>query len=151
MRILILDDMKIRHNTFARIYKDHTVVSVYRYSEFLKQLESSPWDLIHLDHDLGDFVSEPDTFVDGWGSVRLFDGQHASLRVAELSDELKPKQVIIHSINSSGALAMKAIIERAKIPVTYEPFNHKDASIDDPIIFSSEQERQISEWAKKLK
>lgn len=122
MRILILDDQNLRHEIFQERYKGHEVVSVHRYSEFLAQLNKL-WDLIHLDHDLGDDVEDADTYVDGWGKTQLFDGRHAAMRVCELDDALKPKQVIIHSVNASDAPTMRDMLERAGIPVVWEPFS----------------------------
>jgi len=120
MNILILDDQKIRHEAFHRIYQGHNVVSVFRFSDFVSQLDKV-WDIIHLDHDLGDWI-DADTFVDGWGKTQEFTGQHAALKVCEMKDELKPKQVIIQSINPEGAMAMKGYLERANIQVVWEPF-----------------------------
>jgi|SRR5579885_337570 len=121
MRILILDDMQIRHDTFKRIYQDHEVVCVFRFREFLSKLDTK-FDLIHLDHDLGDEIADADTFVDGWGKTRWFDGQNAAQVLCELSDKLKPTKVIVHSVNSVGAKAMVSMLARADIPVVWEPF-----------------------------
>lgn len=122
MRILILDDQKLRHEFFAKQFDGHEVVSVFKFSEFCELLNQR-WDLMHLDHDLGDDVDNPDTFVDGWGSTQLFNGGHAVLKVCELPNELKPAQVIIHSINPDGAKVMLSMLERVGIPVVWVPFN----------------------------
>lgn len=122
MHILILDDQDIRHQVFRRIYAEQSVTSVSRYSEFLNVLSTRVWDLIHLDHDLGDFVDNADTYVDGWGKTCEFNGQHAALRVCELSENLRPARVIVHSINSIGAAAMLQTLRRAGIPSEWEPF-----------------------------
>ncbi len=124
MRILILDDMKIRHDTYAERYAGNDIVHTYNFFAFLDALhEQSPFDLIHLDHDLGDFVTNPDYWVDGWGHKREFNGQNASFEVARLDDELLPSQVIIHSINPVGAKAMFEIIKKKGLPVSLQPFN----------------------------
>ena len=122
MRILVLDDMKVRHEAFGRIYSEHEVVSVYTYTEFLRQLEGARFDLIHLDHDLGDAVSNPDTWVDGWGSTREFTGGHAALRVCELSEDMRPHAVVVHSVNTSGAVQMLKDLRRVGIDCKWEPF-----------------------------
>lgn len=125
MRILILDDISVRHDTFDRIYNDpsNEVVHVYRYTTFLDYLSMFRWDLIHLDHDLGDFVENPDTYVDGWGKTREYNGGHAAMRICELTDDLLPARIIIHSVNPTGARAMKSMLERRGVPVTWEPFS----------------------------
>ena len=123
MKILILDDIKHRHEVFAKKYQGHEIVHVYKYSDFCAQLESNQFDLIHLDHDLGDFVADADTYVDGWGSTREFNGSHASMRVCELEDDKLPEKVIVHSINSVGAKNMLSNCQRRGIPVVWEPFS----------------------------
>jgi hypothetical protein len=74
-------------------------------------------------HDLGDFVNDADTYVDGWGSTRKFNGGHASMRVCELEDDKLPEKVIVHSINSVGAKNMISNCQRRGIPVVWEPFS----------------------------
>lgn len=128
MRILILDDVKDRHDTFAKVfYPEHEVVSVYLYTDFCEKLNES-WDLIHLDHDLGDFLNNPDTYVDGWGNVREYNGGHAAMRICEMC---KPPKVIIHSVNPVGAKIMLQMLERRGVEVTWEPFG--EASVAFPI------------------
>jgi len=68
MHILILDDIQHRHDVFRRIYAGHDVTSALRFFEFVRLLVERRWDLVHLDHDLGDFVADADFYVDGWGS-----------------------------------------------------------------------------------
>ena len=122
MRILVLDDIRFRHESFARLYDTDEVVHVYRYNAFLDMLATCKWDLIHLDHDLGDFVDDADTYVDGWGKTREFNGQHAAMRICEMEDDKLPGRVIIHSVNPEGARAMKSMLERRGVPVVWEPF-----------------------------
>lgn len=129
MRILILDDDQHRHDVFNRAYKGHDVVHAHTYFKFLDELQSgSPWDLVHLDHDLGDLHSA-DTYVDGWGSTREYNGQHASLRICELDDAELPRRVIIQSVNPEGARAMRSNLQRRGVPVVWEPFG--DTPDDD--------------------
>ena len=124
MRVLVLDDIKHRHDTFDRTYDgpDDEVVHSYRYFHFLDMLLTCKWDLVHLDHDLGDFVDNADTYVDGWGKTQEYNGQHAAMRICELEDDRLPDRVIIHSVNPVGARAMKAMLFRRGVPVTWEPF-----------------------------
>lgn len=122
MKILILDDLDVRHVAFAKIYAEHEVTSVYVYDDFLVKINECKWDLIHLDHDLGDFVSCASTYVDGWGNICDYNGQHAAMRVCELDDAMKPDNVIVHSVNPYGARVMVQMIKNAGIPVVWEPF-----------------------------
>lgn len=127
MRILILDDLEERHRIYQSIYNGHDVTSVNTYSAFVDALQDSPWDLIHLDHDLGDFVTSPDTWVDGWGSTREYTGLEAATRVCELDPELRPARVVVHSINPVGARNMMQTLTRAGIDAIWEPFGESQA------------------------
>ena len=119
MRVLILDDIQHRHNVFDTIYQGHQVAHAYLYTDFCDKLNQGTWDLVHLDHDLGDFVDNADTYVDGWGNIREYNGGHAAMRVCEL--DYLPK-VIIHSVNPVGAKIMRQMLERRGVEVTWEPF-----------------------------
>ena len=120
MRILILDDEQVRLDDLTKFYSGHEVVNTTSYSEFVRELESSsPWDLIHLDHDLG----PGDSYLDGWGNMQFFTGQHAALRVCELHDHQLPGEVIVHSVNPLGAQNMVSDLKSRKVRVTWRPYN----------------------------
>lgn len=122
MKILILDDEEVRHQAFARIYKGAQVIHhAYALEDFCRVLFSNRFDLIHLDHDLTE-QEQASTYVDGWGKTQYHNGQHAAKKICELPDYLKPKRVIIHSINPDGAKSMRAILQDAKIDCVWEPF-----------------------------
>lgn len=126
MKILILDDNMDRHEAFARHYIGHDVQHVTHALSCIAALGAARFDIVHLDHDLGDFESEngeADYWVDGWGSRREYNGQNVALALVDLPDELLPGQVIIHSVNPEGARRMLAIVANAGIPVVWEPFN----------------------------
>jgi len=121
--VLILDDSSTRHDVYDKIYEGCDVRHAYDYFDFLSALDrGSPWDLVHLDHDLGDLVAHASTYVDGWGSTREYNGQHASLRICELSDERLPKRVIVQSVNPEGARAMKMNLVGRGVDVSWQPF-----------------------------
>ena len=123
MKILILDDLKVRHDTFQKMYAEHEVVSVYKYFDFCAQIQDKKWDLIHLDHDLGEFEGA-DYRIDGWGSRRDYTGQDAAFRlivVTTHNPDLMPDKVIIHSVNPD-AEKMKHDLTKAGFNVVWEPF-----------------------------
>ena len=122
MSILILDDIKYRHDVFDKVYGAGECLHSYLYSDFLHKLSASPYDLIHLDHDLGDFVTNADTYIDGCGKIQQYNGVHAAIRICEMEDHFLPKRVIIHSVNPEGARAMLSTLRRRGIDVTWEPF-----------------------------
>lgn len=119
MRILILDDEQIRHDDITKFYSGHEVANTTSYSEFVRELvKGSPWDLIHLDHDLG----PGDSYLDGWGNMQFFTGQHAAIRVCELHDDQLPGEVIVHSVNPLGAQNMVSDLKSRKVRVTWRPY-----------------------------
>jgi hypothetical protein len=125
LRILILDDEKVRHDHFSVAYKGHEITHSYTYSEFISCLESgSPWDLIHLDHDLGDHEG-CETYVDGWGKVQYFTGYHASERIFDLPDHKLPLEVIVHSVNPLGSRNIIYNLEARKLKPKWLPYSIK--------------------------
>lgn len=125
-RILILDDSFFRHNVFRTIYDDSFLVHVYRYSEAVRELEKGDWDIVHLDHDLGDFLPggmRADTYEDGWGKTQLYTGRHVAEKLIELPEALWPKAVVVHSVNGIGGRAIMEVIQSTTIPVTWVPFD----------------------------
>lgn len=123
MRILILDDDDRRHSAYDVMYAGHEIEHAYNYIAFLDAIyEGSPWDIVYLDHDLGDHISG-DTYVDGWGNSREYNGVHAANRICELVDDQLPKNVIIQSINPHGARVMLNILERRGLNVEWSPFS----------------------------
>jgi len=133
MRILILDDDEYRHMHFAKEYEGHKVTHAWTYTQFLNSLtNASPWDLIHLDHDLGD-MTMGDTYVDGWGNTREYNGQHAAQRICELDDATLPQLVIIQSVNPQGAVTMRSMLQRRGVPVTWEPFGESAAFLESTL------------------
>jgi len=122
MDILILDDNADRHRFFREYYQWDKVVHCYTYDDFVAHLSDNIWDLIHLDHDLGDFQDNASTYVDGWGKEQNYNGYHATRRILELPADQYPKQVIIQSVNPEGAMYMLQDLRRAGIPTTWEPY-----------------------------
>ena len=65
MRVLILDDDNFRHKIFKQRFAEHDVRHAHTYHEFRIDLDrGSPWDLIYLDHDLGE-MEHGDTYTVG--------------------------------------------------------------------------------------
>lgn len=119
--ILILDDDPVRHRAYAKKYQDDKVIHAWTYTEFVAAYKSSDWDIVHLDHDIGDNVRTPDTWTDGWGVTRIRTGRDAADFIT--SSHNRPKKVVIHSINPVGSRAIMGVLRQADIPVVWEPFN----------------------------
>lgn len=128
MRILVLDDIARRHEFYRQLHSEDTVVSCLHYREFMVALHAEKWDLVYLDHDLGDFVNDADTFVDGWGATREFNGCHAAMRICEMDEDRRPSRVVIQSCNGSGSADMCRMLERIGMDVTRQPYAEPDWS-----------------------
>lgn len=123
MKILILDDEEFRHNFYGVKYSGHDVHHSMTYGKFVECLEQhSPFDIIHLDHDLG-LMHVADSYVDGWGHRREYCGKHAAQKICELDDEKLPGSVIIQSVNYEGALTMKRTLELRGVKTVWAPFH----------------------------
>jgi CheY-like chemotaxis protein len=119
----VLDDDDARHAVFSRILPDCEVTHVYTAREACKSLvESAPFDLVCLDHDLGMFDRRPDV-----GFVPYFDdgtGTDVAEFIAHyLSPEKYPRKILIHSWNPAGARRMAQALWPTKIPVTVKEFS----------------------------
>lgn len=123
MKILILDDDEMRHRIFKKRYDGHEVFHAKRFLEFASILENqSPFDLIHLDHDLGDHQLG-DAYLDGWGNAREYNGLDAARMICELEQERTPLKVVVQSVNPAGSRSILQTLERREIPVLWDPFS----------------------------
>jgi len=123
MNILILDDMVERHDEFARRYSGNKVVHVFRHNQCIDELALGGWDLVHLDHDLGDEIKDADMTPDGWGKPRLLTGLDVAKWIVGCDDDMLPKQIIIHSVNPIGGKTMLQTIQSRGIPCVWLPFS----------------------------
>lgn len=123
MKILILDDVQRRLDVFRATYESqgHKVVTVMKYSDCLVQLNAHHWDLVHLDHDLGEFVDDADSYEDGWGNKRYYNGGHVVQEILAMPEGSYPDNVIIHSINPRGAI-MREDLQHRGISAVWIPF-----------------------------
>jgi len=100
---LFLDDMKARADAFrARNSKTYQITVATNIATFLRYLYNYPtvFDLISLDHDLGDDNYEG-------------NGQMAAWALSYIPKDQRPEKVIIHSHNTIGAEAMRQILDDA--------------------------------------
>ena len=115
-RVLILDDDENRHREFERILHGISLLHVYTASQAISALrDNAPYDLVCLDHDLGDHENKALAINPGTGTeVAQFINLH-------LERNHYPKRVMIHSWNSVGRLRMADLIRAVGIPVTVKP------------------------------
>lgn len=93
MKILVLDDERWRHDAYDKALVGHEIHHAYTVRQFrakLKQVQR--WDLISLDHDLG----EPES--------KVGNGVDAAKLVVKC--ETKPVLVVVHSWNPAAAPRM---------------------------------------------
>jgi len=86
-RILIIDDQDWRHDGFRTAYKDkgHELHHVWNYHQAIKMLSKQNYDVVWLDHDLGE--------------------NRTGLDIARFLSKVdtKPSLVICHSANYTGS------------------------------------------------
>ena len=103
-RILVLDDDETRLRHFRQKLIGNVVECIKTAQEAIRLLsEEEPFDLLFLDHDLGD-------------KVMVASGPGTGYEVAEwIRDhkEKRPKDIVIHSYNPAGADNMRAILPGA--------------------------------------
>lgn len=104
MKILILDDERLRHDAFERAYSNHEVWHAYTPEQFRRICTNNHFDVISFDHDLG--------------------GQETGLHLARwlLTQERWPKQAVVHSWNPTGGRAIFDLLHQAGVPVQHKPF-----------------------------
>jgi CheY-like chemotaxis protein len=117
-RVLILDDDENRHSEFERILHDVSRLHVYTATQAIAALrDNAPYDLVCLDHDLGDCQNRMLATEPGDGTqVAQFINLH-------LERSHYPKKVMIHSWNPAGRRRMADLILAVGIPVTIKPFH----------------------------
>ena len=117
-RVLILDDDENRHAEFERILHGTSRLHVYTAAQAIAALrDNAPYDLVCLDHDLGDCQNRMLAVEPGDGTeVALFINLHLERRQY-------PKRVLIHSWNHAGRERMAELIRAVGIPVAVKPFH----------------------------
>lgn len=124
MNILILDDDALRHQAFDTCYKAYAPLThTYRYSSCVEALSKGGWDLVHLDHDLGEEIEDPDMKVDGWGKAIQYTGLDVVRWLVDRVDYGLVDKIIVHSMNPVGAMRMTEELNDAGFNVTYAPFD----------------------------
>ena len=114
-RVLFLDDDDNRHHGFDQLLIKAEVTHVYTATQTIdKLLNSPPFDLVCLDHDL-DLVSLIKDPGDGMDVARFI--------AYELPKEQYPKYVLVHSWNITRAFDMVKMIEQTGIPVAAKPYS----------------------------
>jgi CheY-like chemotaxis protein len=105
MRILVLDDSSERLNIFRKNLTGHVVDCVKTAREAIHMLDTNTYEMVTLDHDLGD-------------KVMVASGPGTGYEVAEwlnANPDKQPKMIFIHSFNPAGAQRMKLVLANAVV------------------------------------
>jgi len=108
MKVLILDDQEVRHQSFAKIFSGCELTHSYTYAEAVTALQAEVYDWVCLDHDIHD------------GS---WTGYHVAMFITQLDQASRPHTVLVHSWNPEGADRMTAALLAAGIQVFRRPFS----------------------------
>jgi hypothetical protein len=117
MKVLVLNDSESEFLVIATQYENSDVFHAHRYLQFLQQIEEQDWDIVYLDDDLSS-TAEPDSWFDGNGFKKLYDGVHAARAIATLAEIGKnPAKRVIISSSSNAADKMSQILSAAGVNV----------------------------------
>jgi CheY-like chemotaxis protein len=119
IRVLVLDDNENRHDVFRHILPDASLTHVYTADEAITALQEKPrFNLLCLDHDLGDFKNKSRSDDPG-------DGTMVAEFIAQWLDKKQyPDSIIVHSANFHASRRMAAILRAAGLTVTIKPFSN---------------------------
>jgi CheY-like chemotaxis protein len=119
MKILVLNDQEEEFSLIKERHTECEVTFAQRYLLFLQEIENKLWDVIYIDDDLSGYPTH-DTWTDGNGYQRKFDGVHAARAIAALNDiKLCPtKSVVITAKNVESSQQMLRILKQSNVPVS---------------------------------
>ena len=105
MKILILEDNPCRISAFYKKLIGHDVIAVETVGEAISLLESDPFDVLFMDHDLGG-----EFYVDSSGNEET-----GYTLACWLSDNMEcaPKKIYVHSLNPVGVKNIQSVLPRA--------------------------------------
>lgn len=129
MRILTLDDMDTRHYAFRRWFAGFDLVETYTAKEAINELKKgNVFDLVMLDHDLAyEHYEDQDISLDFDGEMGT--GMEVARFISTMSEEQRPKRVVVHSWNRGAAWRMGQVLTEAGIWNRVKEFRP-----DDPVI-----------------
>jgi len=119
MNILIVDDQQLRHDKFIKEYPDDNLFHVYNFDSAAQALDTQKFDMIMLDHDLGDYSG---TFADGTPGKELTGYDVALYLVRVVAESNWPEYVMIHTLNNVAAWSIKNLLNTVGIKSAVRPF-----------------------------
>lgn len=107
MRILVLEDSPARIVAFRRRLRGRAVTYVSNYNDAVEALGRGPYAVVYLDHDIADSAH---------------NGQDVAFSMTRMPERLRPRKVVVHSTNPSGALGIARTLRKAGFDVEEQPF-----------------------------
>lgn len=116
MKILFLDDSPDRHRQFFEDWDGHDITPVFTAAEAVTALKQHTFDLVFLDHDLGEFDTG------GYCAVPAGNGLDVARFIAAMPEEKRQFRVVVHSWNPVGAKHMRDCFAAAGVDAVCQPF-----------------------------
>jgi CheY-like chemotaxis protein len=116
LRVFLLDDDMLRHEWFARRFRNDHLDMAVEPARAIELLSSNFYDIIFLDHDLlpEHYRSEePDDERTGYAVAAW---------LASRPDRQASSTIIVHTRNANGALRMVELLRRVGRPAEHVPF-----------------------------
>lgn len=126
MRILILDDMQVRHDGFQIILKGHELFHALTFEEAqtimsVQAAQGTPVEMCCLDRDLNAAKGASSFSNPATGATEYYTGEHFAYWLGR--QDFCPKKILIHSWNETGAAKMKSSLEKvAGIEIQIKPY-----------------------------
>jgi hypothetical protein len=116
MKIFFLDDDKDRHRKFKMNRIGMDITAVWTYVDACAALAQTVFDEAYLDHDLSEMAAA------GMPAPGEKTGTHVAEFIVSLSEDRRPKRIIIHSFNEEGRRRMGKILSDAGVRCMLEMF-----------------------------
>ena len=82
---LVLNPNKAHFDSLSRVAFESSLVFAQNYLSFLHHLDGKTWDAIYITYDLTSHIDH-DSWVDGNGRRRVYNGLHAARAIASMSE-----------------------------------------------------------------
>jgi hypothetical protein len=100
----------------------HEIIHVRTVKETIEAIQQHPKsDLLFLDHDLGG-IDPDEAYLQKPGSKGT--GSEVADLMIEMSEEVLPKKIILHTHNNAGAQYMYEVLRGTNIPIEWRPFGN---------------------------
>lgn len=129
MKILFLDDMQQRHDTFRRNHIGSDVLHAYTAEEANRSLDNQVWDVASLDHDLCEehyltmSEGQSEDVIPGHKAYSPGTGMDVVDHIVAMPPEKRPRAVIVHSMNVVRSQEMVARLRDAGIRTAWMKFS----------------------------